>query len=197
MIVAASTHSPEERSLLDAFKQVRRNVDPARAPRLMLVPRHPERFAEVATITIESGLSLARRSAEPSGADKTADVILLDSIGELRGAYPLAEIVFVGGSLVPHGGQSIFEPAAAGKAIVTGPFTANFAAAVNEFCSKNALIQLWDAEVKSVVAAFEKLLANHDQRHALGNNARAVIEANRGATGRTIELLTPFLTATA
>ncbi|MEQ1646729.1 MAG: 3-deoxy-D-manno-octulosonic acid transferase, partial [Pyrinomonadaceae bacterium] len=111
LIIAASTHSPEEKWILDAFKQVWK-ASGTSLPRLMLVPRHPERFAEVADLVKASGFAWARRSETPSDRDRSAEVILIDSIGELRAAYPLAEIVLVGGSLIPHGGQSIFEPAA-------------------------------------------------------------------------------------
>ena len=195
LILAASTHSPEEQKLLDAFKKIRENTLSDHPARLMLVPRHPERFGEVAGVIKTSGFTLARRSEPPSTHDKTADVILLDSMGELNAAYPLAELVFVGGSLIPHGGQSIFEPAAAGKAIVTGPQTANFDAAVKEFLSRDALIQLPDAEVESLARIFSELLSDADRRHALGQNALAVMDANRGAVDRTVEYLTPLITA--
>src|SRR6185295_16972496 len=111
-------------------------------PRLMIAPRHPERFDEIAELLKSTGFTWVRRSEKESSRDKTAEVILLDSIGELRAAYPLADIVFVGGSLVPHGGQSIFEPAEGGRAIVTGFHTTNFEAAVKEFLDEKALIQL-------------------------------------------------------
>jgi 3-deoxy-D-manno-octulosonic-acid transferase len=107
----------------------------------MIVPRHPERFDAVEELLANSPYSFVRRTAEGSENDKSADVILLDSIGELRSAYPLAEIVFVGGSLIPHGGQSILEPAIEGKAIVTGPYTHNFESVVKEFLNKDAIIQ--------------------------------------------------------
>src|SRR5690606_31301328 len=87
-------------------------------------------------------ISYVRRSAEPTETDVEADVILLDTIGELRHIYELAEIVVVGGSFIPHGGQSILEPAAAGKAIITGPHTHNFAEAVRVFTANQALIQI-------------------------------------------------------
>jgi 3-deoxy-D-manno-octulosonic-acid transferase len=191
LILAASTHSPEEQALLDAVGE----IDAVARPRLMLVPRHPERFNEVASVVSRSGRSLARRSEPPSPKDATAEVILLDSIGELRSAYPLADVVFVGGSLIPHGGQSIFEPAAAGKAIVTGPYTANFDAGVKEFLSRDALIQLPDATTASLAAALSELLADPEQRNSLGENALAVMSANRGAVDRTIDELTPLLTS--
>ncbi|MBV9241169.1 MAG: 3-deoxy-D-manno-octulosonic acid transferase [Acidobacteria bacterium] len=195
LILAASTHSPEEKLLLDAFKQIWKDSGSDRLPRIMIAPRHPERFDEVAAVIKATGFTFARRSENPSARDKTAEVVLLDSIGELKAAYPLADVVFVGGSLIPHGGQSIFEPAAAGKAMVTGPYTANFDAAVKEFLTRDALIQLPDNSGKSIVAAFDELLDDAGQRGNLGTNALAVIEANRGAADRTIEYLTPFFTS--
>lgn len=191
LILAASTHSPEEEALLDAVG----GIDTVDRPRLMLVPRHPERFDEVASVVSRSGRSFARRSAPRSAMDATADVILLDSIGELKSAYPLADVVFVGGSLIPHGGQSIFEPAAAGKAIVTGPYTANFDAAVKEFLSRDALIQLPDASTASLVAALGELLADPERRRSLGEHALDVMTANRGAVDRTVDELTALLTS--
>ncbi len=193
LILAASTHSPEERILLDALKTVWKEPSSGQLPRLMIVPRHPERFQEVAETIKATGFTFARRSEKPSARDKTAEVILLDSVGELRRAYPLADIVFVGGSLIPHGGQSIFEPAAAGKAIVTGPHTKNFDAAVKEFSSRDALIQLPDADIGTIVDALQELISDSARRSRLGANALSVVEANRGATDRTIELLAPLL----
>lgn len=196
LIVAASTHSPEEKWVLEAFKKL--SYDGAR---LLIAPRHRERFDETAELISEAGMSFARRSAAAASTDRSADVILLDSIGELRTVYPLAEIVFVGGSLVPHGGQSILEPAAAGKAVVTGPFTMNFEAAVKEFLDHDAVIQLPEAADESEISGelnkvFAELLDNRELRARLGENALAVIEANRGAAFRTIQALTPLLIET-
>ena len=144
-----------------------------------------------------SGFTWTRRSVSPTENDTVADVILLDSIGELRAAYPLAEIVFVGGSLIPHGGQSIFEPASAGNAIVTGPYVANFEAALREFNDKDAIIQLpklAEAEiVPRLVETFTQLLADDERLTALGDNALEVMELNRGAVDRTLEYLAPLL----
>lgn len=189
LIIAASTHAPEEKWLLEAFRDVWKNS--GNLPRLMIAPRHPERFGEVAAMIKESGFDWVLRSEELSGRDKTAEVILLDSIGELRAAYPLAEIVFVGGSLIPHGGQSILEPGTAGKAIVTGHNTANFRAVVQEFLDKNALIQLPPLSEKQVVPelakTFRDLLRDEKRRKMLGGNALSVMNKNRGATAKTIE----------
>jgi 3-deoxy-D-manno-octulosonic-acid transferase len=196
LILAASTHAPEESWLLDAFKEVWRSSTNG-LPRLMIAPRHPERFNEVAELIKKTGFTWARRSAGESSGDASAEVILLDSIGELRSCYGLAEVVFVGGSLIPHGGQSIFEPAAAGGAIVTGPYTANFAAAVKEFLERDALVQLPRTGKKQIVGSlthtFRDVLTDRDRRAALGANSLSVMETNRGAVDRTIEYLAPML----
>ena len=163
----------------------------------MIAPRHPERFAEVAELVKSSGFTWVRRSEKPSSRDSVAEIILLDSIGELRGAYPLAEIVFVGGSLIPHGGQSIFEPAAAGKAIVTGPYTTNFEAAVKVFLDKEAVLQIESVSEENadlrVATALAGLLSNAQTRKILGENAFEVMQHNRGASRRTIEYITHLI----
>ena len=169
---------------------------------MLIAPRHPERFDSVAKLIGQfrrdpvnewREFSFARRTGEESVTDNYADVILLDTVGELRAVYPLADIVFVGGSLIPHGGQSILEPAAVGKAIITGPHTHNFADAVKVFHANDALIQLEAGpEISTVDRLFDAisdLLEDRSMRDELGRNARSVMEANRGATRRTIEEL--------
>ncbi|MEJ7624976.1 MAG: 3-deoxy-D-manno-octulosonic acid transferase [Pyrinomonadaceae bacterium] len=195
LIVAASTHSPEEQWLVEAFKELFKTSE--KLPRLLIAPRHPERFAEVAEIVKRTGFSWVRRSEKPSTRDKSAEIILLDSIGELRAAYPLAEVAFVGGSLIPHGGQSIYEPAAAGRPIVTGPHTENFESAVAEFLDREALIQIRPANDKEIVPklveALSRILADSYERNLLGSNALKVMDNNRGAVVQTLEFLRPIL----
>jgi 3-deoxy-D-manno-octulosonic-acid transferase len=193
LIIAASTHDPEERYVLEALEGMLGSVC-----RLMLVPRHPERFDAVERLLGGSSYSYVRRSAAASEIDKTADVILLDSIGELRAAYPLAEIVFVGGSLIPHGGQSILEPAAKGKAIITGPFTANFDAVVRKFKEHEAIRQLPTAGdgrmPESLRKEFAHLLDDEPLRRRLGTAAETVIRESAGdATKKTIDPLRSIL----
>lgn len=197
LIVAASTHDPEERWILEAFCSAASGAGPE--PRLVIAPRHPERFDFVAK-RIERfphdaanewiEYSFARRSGIEGDTDRNADVILLDTVGELRSIYSLADIVFVGGSLIPHGGQSILEPAAAGTAIITGHHTHNFADAINTFVANQALIQLPELPPEKIVdELFDQLsdlLEDPDRRRELGRNAAAVMKANRGATTRTI-----------
>jgi 3-deoxy-D-manno-octulosonic-acid transferase len=192
LIVAASTHAPEESLILQALKDVWKNSQ-TQLPRLFIAPRHPERFEEVFELVKNSGFDWVRRSEKESARDKTAEIILLDSIGELRAVYPLAEIVFVGGSLIPHGGQSILEPAIARNAIVTGFYTMNFAEPVREFLKQDALIQLPELKEKQIPAklaeTFAELLQNAEKRQKLAANAHAVMQKNRGATAKTIEQL--------
>ena len=196
LIVAASTHAPEERLILEALKETWKN-SPANLPRLLIAPRHPERFAEVENLIKESGFDWAKRSAVQSEKDNSAEVILLDSIGELRHVYPLAEIVFVGGSLIPHGGQSVLEPAIADCAIVTGFYTMNFTEIIKTFLAEDAIIQLPNLSEKEIPArlaeTFSALLKNTELREKLARNAFAVMKKNRGATEKTVEYIKSFL----
>ncbi len=198
LIVAASTHAPEEAWILQAFKEVWKNSE-GNLPRLLIAPRHPERFAEVEKLIKESGFDWARRSEKPSDRDKTAEIILLDSIGELRAAFPLAEIVFVGGSLVPRGGQNILEPASARKAIVTGFYTTNFEAVTQEFLEQDALVRLPELDgeqiAESLAESISNLLIDAEMRQTLADNAFNVMRRNRGATENTVEYLKPLLQA--
>ena len=185
LIVAASTHEPEETWVLDALET---SGYPFRA---LFAPRHPERFDSVANMLGDTQYSLARRSNYPTESDKTADLILLDSIGELRAVFPLADIVFVGGSLIPHGGQSVLEPASAGKAIVVGPYTHNFEAVINGLLEQNAIIQAKPPspehdEPWELYCALRVFLDEPDQRAELGERALQVINGNRGATSKTV-----------
>jgi len=200
LIVAASTHEPEERYALEAFCAAAAGAQTA--PRLLVAPRHPERFESVAKLIEQfrrdaenewRDYTFARRSEIERETDRDTDLILLDSVGELRAVYPLADIVFVGGSLIPHGGQSILEPAAAGCSIITGPHTHNFTDAVNVFLANRGLIQLEDGPHTSTVDrlfdVFSDLLEDTEQRNELGRNARSVIASNRGATRKTVDEL--------
>jgi 3-deoxy-D-manno-octulosonic-acid transferase len=196
LIVAASTHSSEERIILEAFRQLR-SVPVSNKVRLLIAPRHPERFAEIALLLESSGMAWSRRSDAQSERDSCCDVLLLDSIGELRAVYPLADIVFIGGSLTPTGGHNILEPAAFGVCTVTGAHTFNFKAIVEAFLEADALVQLPALSEKDAPFAlsnvFQELLANDERRQALSENARAVLLKNRGATARTIKMLASIL----
>lgn len=197
LVVAASTHAPEERVVLEAFKRLRATNDAAGA-RLLVAPRHPERFAEVAALLEASGLNWTRRTAAGRASDAECDAVLLDSIGELRAVYPLADLVFVGGSIARVGGHNVLEPALAARCVVTGPHTSNFKEIVRAFREEDALVQLpehagEDEAAGALARAFGELLRDDARRHLVGERARAVLERNRGATARTVELLSPII----
>ena len=196
LVVAASTHSPEESIVLDAFRRVRASPTGARA-RLLLAPRHPERFSEVAKLIADSGMTWARRSELPADEDTTCDVILFDSIGELRAVFPLADIAFIGGSIVSHGGQNVLEPAAQGVCVITGAHTHNFAAITKALLDEDALIQLpsvpFAEATTELASAISELLSNDNRRQAVASRAQAVCDRNRGATQRTLDMITNLL----
>jgi 3-deoxy-D-manno-octulosonic-acid transferase len=182
VLVCGSTLEDEEGLLLSAFRNILANHPKAV---MVLAPRHPERFAEVAELVEQLGFRMWRRSLW-SGEPLTGGVFLLDSIGELAAIYSLATIAFVGGSLVPRGGHNILEPALYGIPIVTGNHYENFRDVVNFFVSHNAVRIVGIAELPLV---FIELIENANERAALGRNALAALESQRGATARTISAL--------
>lgn len=194
LFVAASTHDPEEAVILNAFRIVRGSQVNLR---LLLAPRHPERFAEAASLLAASEFSVARASARAANDDAFADVVLLDSIGELSAVFPLAEIAFIGGSIAAHGGHNVIEPAVHGVCTITGPHTSNFAAIVKAMLAERALVQMSDTSEPAAELArvIKELLSDTNRRVEIGARARAVCDANRGATARTLELLSSILDA--
>ena len=190
VVVAASTVRGEEESVLRAFARARERHPPAL---LVLAPRHPERFEEAARIAAAAGCRVARRTSLAEGGSREADVVVLDTIGELPYVYEVASCVFVGGSLVPAGGHNIIEPAAAGRAILFGPHMESFAEIAHLFVVRSAAVQVRTADdLESEVVA---LLGDPQRCRRLGAAARTVLEAHRGATSRTLaavaELLPP------
>lgn len=188
VIVAASTHTPEEGICLAAYRDLKRTRPDAR---LVLVPRHPERFAEVAALINRSEFTSARRSGKPDQEDRDCEVVLLDSIGELRAMMSLADLVFVGGSIAATGGHNVLEPASLKKCIITGAHTFNFTEIVGTLVAADALIQMEPLPVAEstteLARRFAELLADDERRAGLAQRAFEVVQANRGATGRTVE----------
>ena len=193
LIVAGSTHESEEAVLLDVLKRVRQTPS-LEATRLLLVPRHPERFAPVAQLAEKAGWRVKRRS-DPSMGTPDADVLVLDTLGELATAYQFATVVFVGGTLIPHGGQSIMEPAVYAKPIVIGPSMKNFPQIIDDFIERGGIAQIsadeTDREGQKVqlTEAFVKLLLDADARAAMGKAAYSVFEGSQGATQFTVDHL--------
>ena len=196
LILAASTHAREEKMILDSFRKLREEYPDIR---LMIAPRHPERFAEVASLLDSSGLTWVRRNQTTDAGVANAQVVLLDTIGELPATYSLAKIVFVGGSLVERGGHNVLEPAAVGTAIVTGPHTDNFEAVVDLLDQNNAIIKLPRLDENELVVrlyeVFHQLISAPKLREEMGQRAKQLVNANRGAAEKTVELIAPLLGA--
>lgn len=204
LIVAGSTHGPEESMLIEGFKQLKSlpsALGVRLMARLMIAPRHPERFSEVSTLLQKSGLTWARRSDPEKTADASCDVILLDTVGELRAAYPLAAVAFIGGSLAPYGGHNVLEPASFGVPVITGAYTQNFAAITKALLDENAIVQLPNLEAaqaaNELAAVLGQLLSEETRRRDIGQRAQAVCNQNRGATERTIQVIESLLAAPA
>ena len=190
VLVCGSTVDGEEPLLLDAFKAVLAH-HPAAV--MLLAPRHPERFQQAAAQLQQSGLKFFRRSTW-SGEPLAGCVLLIDSIGELASLYSLADIAFVGGSLVPRGGHSILEPAQHGVAILVGTHTENFRDIVELFRSHDAVRIVNPADL---VRTFTDLLANEAERNAVGHRALETLQSQRGATQFTMDQLLGLLNRSA
>jgi len=186
MLVCGSTVEDEERPLLRAFENLR--VSHPKAV-MILAPRHPERFETVASMLEEMGISSRRRSRW-SGEGLAGGVLLVDTIGELAALYGLADVAFVGGSLVPRGGHNIIEPALHGVAIVTGNHTENFRDIVGLFQSRDAVRIVGLAELPLTLM---HLLDDSAERLEVGRRAKETILAQMGATARTLEALQALL----
>jgi 3-deoxy-D-manno-octulosonic-acid transferase len=188
VFIAASTFKGEEAAVLDAFAVVRRAWPNAL---VIIAPRKPERFAEAEALARAEGLRVVRRTALAVDAEPRADVVILDSMGELAHLFQVATVVFVGGSLVAQGGHNILEPAVHGKPIVFGPHMENFAEISATFLRNQAAIQVTDAT--GLTETVGRLMADPVERARLGAAARALVEANRGAKLRTLDAIAELL----
>jgi 3-deoxy-D-manno-octulosonic-acid transferase len=186
VMVCGSTVEGEEPLLLQAFENVL-----ASHPRavMILAPRHPERFPEVAELLAQLGIRFWRRSLW-SGDPIVSGVLLIDTIGELAALYSLADVAFVGGSLVPRGGHNIIEPALHGIPIVVGNHTENFRDIVGLFQSRDAVRVVGPAELP---LAFMELISNPAERIAMGRRAAETLRTQMGATQRTMHALEKLL----
>ncbi len=181
VLLCASTREGEEALILDAFVNA-----PLPRPLLLIVPRHPQRFDEVAALAASRGLSLQRRSALIDSA-VASDVLLGDSMGEMFGYYRACDVAFIGGSLLPLGGQNLIEACALGKPVLTGPHTFNFELVTQQAVAAGGALCVTDA--LELVTKAGVLLADDQARAAMGQRAAAFAEHHRGATARTVGLL--------
>jgi 3-deoxy-D-manno-octulosonic-acid transferase len=185
--VAGSTHAVEEQAILEAHRAVRRGTAEAL---LILVPRHPSRFAEVAEWLVREGVRFVRRSSDETAGPGT-EVLLVDTLGELLHFYAMADVAFVGGSLVPVGGHNLLEPAALGLPILTGPHQFNGEEIAKLLIASGAVVIVADSsELARRVAA---LIADPGERARIGAAARDCVERNRGALPNLLGLIASLL----
>jgi 3-deoxy-D-manno-octulosonic-acid transferase len=182
VIVAGSTHADEELQVIEAARAVP-------GARLILVPRHPRRCPELALELARAGTSVQRLSALRAGHETPRPElpVLVDTIGELEAVYALADLVFVGGSLVPHGGQNVLEPAAQGIAVAFGPHMSNFSQEAKLLLEAGAACQV--ADRLELARRWRELSSDPSRRQRMADAGRAAVQSQQGATALTLEAL--------
>ena len=189
VLLWASTREGEEALIIDAYKT---HFDDAARVRtlLVIVPRHPQRFDDVHAQIVSAGLRVQRRS-ESTEISHDAEVWLGDSMGEMFAYLQMCDVAFIGGSLVPVGGQNLIEPCALGKPVLMGPSDFNFADAAKQAEATGAMIRVSDANHFATTA--RALLDDDQQRAAMSQRALAFAASHRGATEKTVALITHLL----
>ncbi len=194
--IAGATGPGEEKIILDVFAQLVKR-EQFKDLRLVIVPRKPERFDDVAQLIGEAGFDFVRYSefkkTDKISREKTS-VILGDTMGDLRKLYCLATVIFVGRTLVPMGGSDMMEAAALGKCTIFGPHAFNFKQTVNALLENNGAIMVENQE--QLLDAMQKCLARPEYAQEIARNGREVIRKNQGATQKTIEQIEKFLDTT-
>lgn len=179
VLVCGSTHPGEHEIIIDML--------PRLDCRCVLVPRHPERYESVREMLTKAGINWVNRSElTPDKVAPKDAVVILDTVGELSHVYAVADVVFIGGSLIPHGGQNMAEPVALGKATLFGPHTHNFKATVRELKEIKGAIEVQNAA--ELEREIKSLLADESTRNAIGQAGQARLLASRGALKRYVEL---------
>ncbi|MCK5360190.1 MAG: glycosyltransferase, partial [Gammaproteobacteria bacterium] len=178
------THDDEEKKVLVAFRELRRDYPDLL---LLLVPRHPERFGTVAKISRRDGFNTVLRSELRGPVAEEVEVIVADSMGELLKLYTASDVAFVGGSLVPVGGHNVLEACAVGLPVIFGPYMFNFDEISQLTLSKNAGLQV--STNRELVAAVATYLDDANLRFETGEKGKKLVQQNRGALERTSELI--------
>jgi 3-deoxy-D-manno-octulosonic-acid transferase len=188
VLVAGSSHRGEEEVLLEAFRCLKQRFPDFR---LVLAPRHPQRFPEVEKLLGSSGLRFEKMTQRNGARSLREDIFLLDTLGDLQKFYAIGDIAFVGGSLVDAGGHNLLEPARAGKPILFGPHMGNFAELADEMKQKGGGIEVQG--VADLVRAVTDLLNDSDQRLAMGKIAHQIATQDSRVGERTFALLSSYL----
>jgi len=184
ILIAGSTHAGEEEILLRLYGKLKQ-----RDPNLLLVlaPRHPERCGEVEELLRKAGLAYQKRSRPKRGKE----VLLLDTVGELSRLYGIATVAFVGGSLTPHGGHNILEPAVYGVPVLFGPHMENFPEIAKVMKARQGGIQCSSEQLGNTL---QELLDDPGRRETIGHAGRIIIEENQGALEKTLKLIDQLIT---
>lgn len=185
IFLAASTRAGEEALLLEALKSLQ-------IPGLLtvIVPRHPQRFAEVEALLFQRSFPFQRRSENRAITPET-QVVVGDSMGEMFAYYAACDLAFIGGSLLPFGGQNLIEACAVGKPVLIGPHTWNFAQASELAIASGAAARVQDAA--ELVQILQELLSHPDRMSEIGHAGQVFVSANRGATERALLNISLFL----
>jgi 3-deoxy-D-manno-octulosonic-acid transferase len=187
--VAGSTHGGEEEQLLAAHAALLHELKDAL---LILVPRHPQRFDGVSSLLARRGIPFDRRSVADA-VRPDAQVLLVDTVGELAALYAAADVAFVGGSLVPVGGHNLLEPAALGVPVLMGPYNANSREIARLLVQAGGALEVADAPALS--GALRRLFADPAIRQRMGARGREFVDAHRGSVERLVRLIEPLLAA--
>ncbi|MDP2683173.1 MAG: 3-deoxy-D-manno-octulosonic acid transferase [Deltaproteobacteria bacterium] len=192
IIVAGSTHAGEEEIILGIFKRLKQEFP---SLRLIIAPRHPERFKDVEKLVIEKGLTVIRRTVvTPTSclpSPTSYDVILLDTIGELSNIYSIAAVAFVGGTLVNIGGHNLLEPAVYKKPVIYGHYLKSYLEMAEMLEAAGGGIRV--NNIKDLFEALKKLLADKAYAEKAGSAAYSALEENRGATEKCLKVLESFM----
>jgi 3-deoxy-D-manno-octulosonic-acid transferase len=189
VLLCASTREGEEKLILDVLP-----VSDLSDTLVVIVPRHPQRFDEVARMIAERGLTMVRRSQMGDAAvAPDVRVLLGDSMGEMFAYYAACDVAFIGGSLLPLGGQNLIEACALGKPVLVGPHTFNFSLVSEDAIAAGAALRVQDAP--AMLREALRLLQADQQRDAMGMKAKAFAGQHRGATARTMALLQPLISS--
>lgn len=187
VLLCASTREGEEALILDAMRTV--DLDNTL---VVIVPRHPQRFDEVARDVEARGFTIQRRSQLKTGMLASGTQVLLgDSMGEMFAYYTACDVAFIGGSLLPLGGQNLIEACAVGKPVLIGPHTFNFSVVTEDALEAHAALRISDAS--AMLREALRLLRDHQIRAAMGESAQRFAQQHRGATNRTLALLAPLI----
>jgi 3-deoxy-D-manno-octulosonic-acid transferase len=185
IFLAASTREGEEVLLIDALKDIH-------IPKLLLVivPRHPQRFANIASLLEQHGILFQRRSENRAVAEKI-QVVLGDTMGEMFAYYAAADLAFIGGSLLPYGGQNLIEACAVGSPVLVGPYTHNFAEATRLALNTGAACLIPDA--RGLFTKLQHLLDNPLALYKMRQQCSIFVGSNRGATDKSLQIITRLL----